>query len=278
MSLAAVLALSSCAVQPGLPVAQVAAGESYIATDSAAAAAACRRAMSAAAPNDADYIDTGQIRIGVWNLQKSTTPGWEADFRDLADSADLLLLQEASLDGATVDELGAGRHWSFSAGYRTSRVLTGVVTLSAVAPIVHCSLVSAEPLLRTPKATSIVRFRLGTEGDTLVVANVHAVNFSLGNGAFRRQFAQLAEALGEHEGPLIVAGDFNTWRPARTGIVENFAAELGLTAVAFADDRRSQVFGRPLDHVFVRGLRALTAGATAVTTSDHNPLDVTLAP
>jgi endonuclease/exonuclease/phosphatase (EEP) superfamily protein YafD len=105
---------------------------------------------------------------------------------------------------------------------------------------------------------------------------VHAINFALTLGAYRAQFDALAEALAEHRGPLILAGDFNTWTNERASVVRDVAERLHLTEVPFAVDRRSVFFGHQLDHIFVRGLMPVAAMARDVTSSDHNPVAATL--
>ena len=106
--------------------------------------------------------------------------------------------------------------------------------------------------------------------------NLHAVNFSLGLGAYREQFEQIQRVLRDHTGPIIMSGDFNTWRKKRIQIVEELADALDLDAVEFADDHRRKAFGNYLDHIFIRGLSAMDSATRAVDTSDHNPMSVTL--
>ena len=50
----------------------------------------------------------------------------------------------------------------------------------------------------------------------------------------------------------------------------------GLSAVDFTPDHRTTFWNLPLDHVFLRGLRAVEASTVSVDTSDHNPMLVTL--
>ena len=58
--------------------------------------------------------------------------------------------------------------------------------------------------------------------------------------------------------------------------VSEITERLGVTAIALDADKRSLFFGRPLDHVFIRGLEAIESSAIPVTSSDHNPVAVTL--
>ena len=86
----------------------------------------------------------------------------------------------------------------------------------------------------------------------------------------------LRALLDRHEGPVIVAGDLNTWSGSRQALVDTFMQEHGLGSVTFEPDLRTTAFGRALDHIYVRGLRASDARVIPVSCSDHNPLRVRL--
>lgn len=238
--------------------------------------AACRGALSAPHGPAVGALDAKRIGLVNWNVKKTSLPDWRRDYRQLTRGKDLILIQEASLRADTVNDLPAAPHWSFAPGYRAAGAVTGVLTLSRVAPLARCSFVTTEPLLRTPKATSVTEFRLAGRTDTLLVVNVHAVNFSLGLGAYKRQFGQIAGVIEGHTGPVILSGDLNTWRDGRLATVEALAAAFDLEALEYGDDRRSLFFGRPLDHIYVRGLSGGPVQATPVRSSDHNPLSVML--
>jgi endonuclease/exonuclease/phosphatase (EEP) superfamily protein YafD len=108
------------------------------------------------------------------------------------------------------------------------------------------------------------------------VANLHSINFAAGTGVYRAQLQAVADALAGHTGPIVVAGDFNTWNEARDREVRALASRLSLVPVVFPDDARRRFLGRIFDWFYVRGLEVDNATAWEVTTSDHNPLLVTL--
>ena len=99
---------------------------------------------------------------------------------------------------------------------------------------------------------------------------------SFGTAAFEKQFDEIRHVLESHDGPIILSGDLNTWRDKRTQIVADLADSLQLVAVAFDNDQRTRFFGSPLDHIYVRGLRALESRTAIVDTSDHNPMSAIL--
>jgi endonuclease/exonuclease/phosphatase (EEP) superfamily protein YafD len=231
----------------------------------------CRDMLAADSTTGAE-LDASNISLFNWNVHKTRERRWREDFDAFANNADLVLFQEASLREETIAEIDSSRHWSFAPGYRKWGEVTGVMTLSGVKPLTQCSFVHSEPWLRTPKATSVTQYGLTDTDQTLVVINVHAVNFSWGTGAYEKQFEQIRQVLENHEGPIILSGDLNTWRAKRVEIIEELATSLDLTAVAFENDNRVQVFGNTLDHIYIRGLHALDANTEIVDTSDHNPM------
>lgn len=278
------LATASCAYQ---------AGEAYAVRDSAAASPwlsdglsgrlvavgeeldACREQLANSPSMHSRGLDAGNIRIATWNVQKKRGQSWRRDYDELAIDTDIVLMQEASLTGGGDSDFASGRHWSFVPGYQVRGGVTGVLTLSRSEPLARCSFTATEPWLRSPKATSITTYHLAGTARTLAVVNVHAVNFTVGVDVFRGQFRLIGEALRDHEGPIVLAGDFNTWRGRRLQIVDEVAHSLGLQAVSFEVDNRVRRFGYALDHIYVRDLDALQTSTTVVATSDHNPLSAT---
>jgi endonuclease/exonuclease/phosphatase (EEP) superfamily protein YafD len=262
--------LTSCAGQDGVRRADVAA--ELVSPE----VAACRDHLGNAVDPATGELDAGKIRLVNWNLQKNWRQHWQDDLQTLTRQNDLVLVQEASLRQDSINALDASRYWSFAPGFRTRGAISGVLTMSRSKPIAQCSLVSLEPIFRTPKATSVSEYGLTNTDATLVVVNLHAINFSMGLRAFQEQFDQVRQVLETHEGPIILSGDFNTWRKKRTAIVDRVAQSLGLTQLVFADDNRVRFFGNPLDHIYVRGLTLVDSSTEIVKSSDHNPMTITL--
>ncbi len=218
----------------------------------------------------------GELEVLSWNIQKASNAGWEQDLASLGESIDLAFIQEASTRAGIAELLPRSLFQAFARGYTTDTLETGVMTLSAGAPSLHCNFTAVEPWLGTPKATSVTLYPLQDRSDRLLTINLHAVNFAFGLEDFRRQFADLADLMGQHQGPIILAGDLNTWSDSRQAVVDELMSRHGLEPVSFEPDLRTRVFGRVLDHIYIRGLRALSAEVIPVGTSDHNPLRVRL--
>jgi len=253
-----------------------------------------REAFLSAKPIDREFA------LLTWNIEKGQDASWIFDLTHHLPEADILLFQEAALEvGQEQLSLPAKRNFAqyFAPGYQQGERRTGVVTASRWPAVGDCALTAQEPWLGTPKATSVARFQLApvesaqperddgpnseqgvfvnglkTESQTLLIVNVHAINFALGLDAYTAQFEAIGRVINDHRGPLIVGGDFNTWSKQRTEWLENFLGNFGLAGVSFNPDYRTAIFSRPLDHLYVRGLEVQASKVLEVETSDHNPL------
>ena len=230
---------------------------------------ACLQNLGKAPSQAAPELDSGRIRMVSWNVKKGSFPRWREDLDALAADQDLVLMQEAAWQAESLFSID---HWAFAPGYRSRKVLSGVMTYSSIQPLTQCNLTSWEPWLGTPKATNITEYGLTGTDQTVLVVNVHAINFTFGVADFRAQIGKIRPLLAMHRGPIILSGDFNTWRKKRAEILERFAEEFGLKSVDFAADHRKVFFGQPLDHIYVRGLQIGSSDTRQVESSDHNPL------
>ncbi len=216
------------------------------------------------------------LKLVCWNMFKARRRGWLQDLTTISASADLVLLQEAVLHGGIAQPFhtSSGMEWIMVENLRHAReqVTTGPKTGSRVAAASSAFVRShaREPLINTPK-TFLYTAHPVSDGSTLLVVNVHAINL-VSTAKFTHQVEQIAEPVARHTGPCIVAGDFNTWNEARMHVLQRAMAQAGLVrAPAAAPQWRH--FRQVLDHVFFRGMRLINAHAlTHVKTSDHVPL------
>lgn len=230
-----------------------------------------------AEPSQANLrLDRTRMRLFNWNTQKNTDTAIQADLSRLADGADLILLQEAVRSSSALAGLDKDYHWSFSPGYQKANMRSGVMTVSRVKPLAQCSLTHYEPWLRSPKATNITEFALAGTDETLLVVNMHLINFTVGIESMRQQLLQALRFVEQHNGPVIVSGDFNTWSRKRRDVVVMALQARGLNPVGYSVDHRKRVFGYALDHTFVRDITVAQGISHSVETSDHNPMSVTL--
>lgn len=212
------------------------------------------------------------INFLCWNINKGLKPNWREDLLDLTVGKDLVIIQEAVLHPDLTEAFDESLHWSFSKGYKTKKRTTGVMTICKHEPVRRHHLTCWEPWLATPKCTNITEYALSGTEETLIVVNIHAINFTLGVKQFRKQIDKVRKELARHKGPVILSGDFNTWRKKRMKILDSLAIEYGLNALSFQEDHRKAVFGQMLDHIYVRSLTPENTKTFFVKSSDHNPL------
>ena len=232
----------------------------------------CRERLSDDSQIETSELDPSNINLLSWNIKKGQISQWQDDLLHFADGKHLVLIQEAVLGPELTESFSEAWHWSFGKGYHTPNFVTGVITFSNSEPLTHCNLNNFEPWLGTPKATNVTEYGLLGTDDTLAVVNIHAINFSIGIKEFKQQIDQVREILTAHDGPVILSGDFNTWRKRRLEIVESLAFDLDLEAMSFQEDHRKTAFGFRLDHLYVRGLKVKNTETRLVKSSDHNPL------
>jgi endonuclease/exonuclease/phosphatase (EEP) superfamily protein YafD len=236
----------------------------------------CSSQLGGNSPSQHDELDSADIRVVNWNIQKGGDPNWMADLATFTGEPDLMIFQEVSLNSAALGDIAIDHHRSFAPGYRTLKSLTGVMTLSTAGPLMQCNFVSVEPWLRSPKATVITEYGLTDTDETLLVVNIHAINFTFGISDFKVQIERALSVMDEHAGPILLSGDFNTWHARRSEVLDGMAKRLGLTMLDYEEDYRKRAFGQPLDHIYVRGLQVITATTSRARSSDHNPMSVRL--
>ena len=220
-------------------------------------------------------LDPDGFNLMNWNMLKGRRQGWRKDFVRLSQESDVILLQEAYLSDELRTILSSTKsNWNLATSVRYWGKESGVLTASEITAEVICIHRFDEPLLNTPKTSLFTRFSILTQQPYLVIVNVHAVNITMDTASYQKYWQELEMILASHDGPLIVAGDFNTWNAERLAIVAMAARRLKLQPVRFEPDRRSRFFGQVVDHVYYRGLVPSNAVVHEIATSDHNPIQV----
>lgn len=222
------------------------------------------------------------LRVLVWNVFKGKRPSWAHEFGPMARSSDLVLAQELYFEAQTHALLrDSSLQWTTATSFTYARrggIGTGLGTAARAASRHMHALLTAgrEPLTRTPKLALLTSYGLGHghghghhpgARDDLLVVNVHAINFA-GFASFDAQLERIEAAIADHRGPLLVAGDFNTWTGRRQRRLDALVRATSLEPVEFADDPRTT----KLDHAFVRGLRASSGRVHDSRASDHAAL------
>lgn len=208
-----------------------------------------------------------------WNTHKQRDYRFEAELMRFAAGVELLLLQEAIEVEPVWSLLPDGHAWTLVVAfeYRRGDVATGVATGSVAAPAREQPLLSPqrEPLTCTPKSALASWVEL-EGGEPLLLVNLHGINFRRA-ARLDAQLRTIEALLVEHAGPVVVAGDFNTWSRARRKVVSAFAERHALQSpfVGSLEPR--------FDNVYVRGLKIVAAEVLSSVSSDHDALRVELA-
>lgn len=236
------------------------------------------QALATFGSGTARALDPDSIRFFIWNTHKGKDPRWLDDLTRGIQNSDLALIQEAAVSPITRHPLSEimGRQWSMAGAFSLTPIdsqwatLTGVATASTVDPVYARALQSVvrEPITGTPKTAILTRYPVGDDEAILSVINIHAINFTP-LSRFNRQLVQIEEAIEQSPGPLVLAGDFNTWSRGRRRELSTLAKRNGLVHVVFPKDPRKLRF----DHVYMRGLKIKKLQIqSGVQSSDHFPL------
>lgn len=211
-----------------------------------------------------------------WNIHKQTL---HRNFNRVIQTldhhhpSDFLLLQEAKVN----------RHQDFSlTGYsyvtapnmQISRHVYGVLTATHQAFLqTKALLTKARESWWATRKSALITYHPMHDEKTLLVANIHAINFTT-NRWFHDELDRLYQVVDPHQGPMIIAGDFNTWNHVRLRSLKDFSRKLGVSSADITKGEHATrfMFYR-LDHILYRGLELVDAYAIDTGNfSDHNPL------
>ncbi len=213
----------------------------------------------------------------LWNIYKGKKTAWQGDFARLHVLYDVLLLQEAKLHLETglPEGYDPGYHWVFGESFTLARgghscgVLTGSRIQADSVFNRHGPI--PEPLLKTPKSAVFAYYPLAQSALKLLIVNAHLINFR-STRAFYLHLEQITDLLSGHEGPVLFAGDFNTWNPTRLKILADAMLSVGLSQVVFRNEKRRFLL---LDHIFIRQIEIREALLLHdIKSSDHIPLSI----
>ena len=233
------------------------------------------------------------ITLVNWNVQKGASPQFVDDLARLLEQEqpDIVFLQEARTGLIQVEQMGGyfANGWSYPWPGGT---MAGVLTLSRIPPlqVEPVSTRYREFFVTAPKVSLLTEYPL-PGGKNLLTVNVHLLNFERwGDLKIRDQLADLKSLMIIHPGPIIMAGDFNTWNEKRLQLVEEIAGELKLAEVIdfpagrttgdMGSDFFNSIFGiqteLSLDRVYSRGFTIDSARVLPYESSDHKPIAVRL--
>lgn len=210
-----------------------------------------------------------------WNVHKNNTksPALKAYLQSIADSCDFFLFQEANFRDDAPFTL-PNFAFDAAANLEVKQTFYGVLTASRVESNQSEAFLSQgkESFLGPHKSLLLSRYPF-KDGSELLILNVHALNFRE-NKSYQRELEHFLLLIKDHQGPMIVAGDFNTWSKSRRVKLEALIEKIGLERVPFEqEDAVKNFMGKPLDFILYRGLILEEYSCENLPTlSDHNPL------
>ena len=225
--------------------------------------------------DDAPGLDPESIAFLNWNIYKGDGENWQQDLSSFAQSHDLMTIQEALLDDELTGLLDShGFNWIMNTAFYLNGEASGVITVASLDAVHSCGFHVEEPIIQIPKSTLISYYAIDGSDEKLLVANIHGINFTFGISVYREQLDKLYDAIESHDGPMIVAGDFNSWSGDRVAEVNQLVEKLSLSELEYSINNKTHVFGHAIDHVFYRQLELLSKHVWRVSSSDHNPISV----
>lgn len=227
-----------------------------------------------------ETISPASIKVLVWNIKKASEEAWPQEFSAYGKERDIFVIQEAypsPVFNLTLASLGEYQ-WDMGISFRyvlydllPTGTMIGSKALRDEFLVTHSP--DLEPVTETPKAVTYSRYHVGDKN--LLVANIHIVNFNK-HEAFVRHMQQIEGEIKRHDGPVLIAGDFNTRTKDRIKYMLDMMTKLNLTEVKFKNGHqrmRAKFTNNILDYAFVRGLNVHEAEVIGhAQGSDHKPM------
>lgn len=230
-----------------------------------------------------NFVLPDKINVLVWNIKKGQEPFFKQDFQQLSKNKDLILIQESFLDDNMTNLFlnAKSLKWDNAISYHMrpkNYVPTGVSTASTTnsnnISIIRTE--QTESLLGTPKITLITKYPIMGNDYSLMVVNVHAINF-VRYTTFEKEIYRIFDHIKLHKGPMLLAGDFNTWSNKRLHLLKKITTKLELNKIDFPIKSRSIKFGKFFDHAYIRNMKTIAVeNLNHIRSSDHLPLSFTL--
>ena len=233
--------------------------------------------------NIGQTLNPKEIKLLVWNIYKGEKATFKTWFPVLNQDRDITVIQEMLVSPTLklMMNLFLKDHVMATSFINEENHRTGVMTSSAVdAKMINFQVSEkTEPIVNTPKVALLTTYPIRKTNKQLLVVNIHAINF-VDNKWFDKQINNLFMAIDRHinsgSGPVIFAGDFNTWNKNRYYTLDRHCRIRGLRQVSFSPDLRMTFNGNPLDHViYSPDLQLIESKVMGnVDGSDHKPMIV----
>ncbi len=233
-------------------------------------------------------LPSSYIKAILWNIHAGEHVDFPSDYQHLTKDSHLLLMQEVDLNSSLQSTLeDTELYFTHAKSYISplSGNKKGIATASVSKPTTTRALRSnvVEFGATTPKAVLVQLYKLSDRKESLLVANVHAINF-VTNEMFYQHIDQIMKAIKFHHGPALIAGDFNTWNKSRLQYLDNEMNKQDLERVQFNGGRSSfpnigrwfgVEIGGEFDQVYSRGINVRFKEVhSSIQSSDHKPIEI----
>ena len=251
-----------------------------------------KTALNAASIKIISWNNLAGCRQTIRNLTAFThCNNTQADqsFLQLTNNRDLILIQEAYMDSDALQvlkDIGEEYSWDMAVSYIADKkkdIPTGVLTIANAGAQSSCPQRDYDAVLATPKAILFTSYNLAHNNtilnEKLLVVNIHAILISKKH--LYKQLQIMVEKMSQHNGPIILAGDFNTMTLNSYLKLKEIVSSIGLIETkmtAELDHRVKSMFGQAYDFIFYKKLELIDSHSvnlettTMGKTSDHNPL------
>lgn len=212
-----------------------------------------------------------------WNVHKKNSK--DPEFKPFLEKMivekeiDLLLFQEANFrddNHFTIPDFA----FNAAANLEYRREFYGVLSACKVeSKHAQAYLSEGRESLIGPHKSLLLSTYMFEDGSELLILNVHAINFRE-NRRYHKELERFLKLMIDHEGPMIIAGDFNSWNKKRMQRLHEIREKLALYTVPFKQtDKVKSFMGNHLDFIFYRGVEILEFSVERDHgLSDHNPL------
>jgi len=214
-----------------------------------------------------------------WNIHKENTyPLFHLKLHELLHTypSDFLLFQEYKMPKHQPHELKTFSY-AMAANIETRGHLYGLLTASHLGfDTIHTALTHQKEFMVITKKSTLVSTHSFSDGKSLHLVNMHGINF-VSSRVFNKELEKMRLLLSSCSGAMIIGGDFNNWSKKRIKALNDFRKELSLEQADIEEGHHiKQVFSKPIDHIFYRGLKLIKAEAIDTKkVSDHNPIHAT---
>ncbi len=211
-----------------------------------------------------------------WNIHKENMdPHFHPKLHKLllGHPSDFLLFQEYKMPKHQPHDLKAFSY-AMAANIETRHHIYGLLTASMSSfDARKTALTHQKEFFISTRKSILLTSHTFSDGEILHMVNMHGINF-VSSKVFSKELEKTEALLKEYSGALILSGDFNNWNKKRIKALEEFQETLSLQRAVIEEEHHiKQVFSKPIDHIFYRGLKLVHAKAIDTKkVSDHNPI------